>query len=166
MKVLVHDLNEQDFPHLGTAQNEYTVINAHDSSVPCTGCYQCWLKTPGTCTVNDRFKNAGSVLAQSGETALISRNCYGGYSEQVKNVLDRSISGGLPFFTYRSGKMRHTRRYNVDRKRLTVIFYGDFLESEAKTARLLAEANRSNMDFQELSFYITDNIKEIGEFLQ
>jgi hypothetical protein len=31
--------------------------------------------------------------------------------------------------------MRHRRRYNVDRKHLTVFLYGDFLEAEKITAQ-------------------------------
>jgi multimeric flavodoxin WrbA len=163
---LVHDLNEDDFSQLGIIENNYTVINANDVSAPCTGCYNCWLKTPGTCKINDCLKNSGSLLGQSEETVLISQNCYGGYSVQVKKVLDRSISGSLPFFTYRSWKMRHTRRYNIDRKHLIVILYGNFLESETRTAQLIVEANRSNMAFREVSIHITNNVNEIGEFLK
>jgi multimeric flavodoxin WrbA len=162
----VHDLNEHDFSRLGITKDDYEVINANITSAPCTGCYNCWLKTPGTCKINDCLKNAGSLLGQSEETVLISQNCYGGYSWQVKKVLDRSISGSLPFFTYRSWKMRHTRRYNVNRKHLTIILYGDFLESETRTAKLIAEANRSNMGFKEVNFHITSKINEIGEFLK
>jgi multimeric flavodoxin WrbA len=162
----VHDLDEHDFSRLGITKDDYEVINANIISAPCTGCYNCWLKTPGTCKINDCLKNSGSLLGQSEQTVLISQNCYGGYSEQVKRVLDRSISGSLPFFTYRSWKMRHTRRYKINRKHLTVILYGDFTESETETAELIVEANRSNMDFKEASLYITNNVNEIGRFLQ
>jgi multimeric flavodoxin WrbA len=166
LKVLVHDLSKHDFSLLGITKNDYTVINADNTSAPCTGCYHCWLKTPGTCKINDCLKNSGSLLGQSEETVVISQNCYGGYSGQVKNVLDRSISGSLPFFSYRSWKMRHTRRYKVNRKHLTVILYGDFLESEVKTAQLMVEANRSNMAFKEASLHMANKINEIGQFIK
>jgi len=166
MKVLVHDLNEQDFSQLGITDNSFKVIDANVASVPCVGCYNCWLKTPGNCKINDNLKNAGFLLGNSEETVLISKNCYGGYSEQVKRVLDRSIPASLPFFTYRSWKLRHPQRYKIDKKRLTVILYGDFLESEIKTAQLIVEANRSNMGFKEVSLHIINHIDEIGRFLQ
>jgi multimeric flavodoxin WrbA len=166
LKVLVHDLNEQDFSQLKITEGEYEVINANITSSPCVGCYNCWLKTPGTCKINDCLKNIGSLLGQSEETVLISQNCYGGYGEQVKKVLDRGISVSLPFFTYRSWKMRHTRRYRINRKYLTVILYGNLLESEKSTAELIVEANRSNMGFKEVSLHITNQIDEIGKFLK
>jgi len=120
LKVLVHDLNEQNFSQMEITKDNYTVINANTTSAPCVSCYNCWLKTPGTCKINDCLKNTGTLLGNSEETVLISQNYYGGYSEQVKKLLDRSIPGSLPFYTYRSWKVRHIKRYKIDRKRLTV----------------------------------------------
>jgi len=163
---MVHDLSEQDFLQLKININDYNVIDANVTCAPCVGCYNCWLKTPGTCKINDYLKNSGSLLGNSEETVLISQNCYGGYSRQVKNVLDRGISSSLPFFTYRSWKVRHTKRYKTIRKHLTVILYGDFLESETKIAELLLEANRNNMGFKEASLHIINNINEIGQVIK
>jgi multimeric flavodoxin WrbA len=166
LKVLVHDLNEQDFALLKIAENDFEVINANDAFAPCMGCFHCWLKTPGTCKINDGIKNIGSLMGNSEEIVLISRNCYGGYSEPVKKVIDRSISTSLPFFTYRSGRMRHRRRYSVDRKCLTVFLYGDFLETEKNTAQLIVEANKSNMDCHEANLHIIKRFNEIGKILK
>jgi len=164
LKILVHDLNEQDFSQLGIDVNDYKVINANAASAPCTGCYNCWFETPGTCKINDYLRNSGA--GESEETVIISQNCYGGYSEQVKKVFDRGIPASLPFFTYRSWKMRHIRRHKIDRKQLTVILYGDFLETEAKAAELIVEANRSNMGFKTASLYMIKNSSEIGRVLK
>ena len=166
MKVLVHDLSEQDFSRLEIVENGFKVINANVASAPCVGCYNCWLKTPGICRINDCIKNTSSLLGNSEETVLISKNFYGGYSEQVKKILDRSIPGSTPFYTYRSWKVRHVKRYKINRKRLTVILYGDFIETETKTAELLVEANRNNMGFKEASLHIINHFNEIGQFVK
>jgi len=166
LKVLVHDLSEQDFSRLEIVENGFKVINANVASAPCVGCYNCWLKTPGICRINDCIKNTSSLLGNSEETVLISKNFYGGYSEQVKKILDRSIPGSTPFYTYRSWKVRHVKRYKINRKRLTVILYGDFIETETKTAELLVEANRNNMGFKEASLHIINHFNEIGQFVK
>jgi hypothetical protein len=62
--------------------------------------------------------------------------------------------------------MRHRRRYNADRKCLTVFLYGDFLETEKITAQLIVEANKSNMDCREAHLRIIKHFNEIGEFLK
>jgi multimeric flavodoxin WrbA len=105
-------------------------------------------------------------MGNSEEIVLISQNCYGGYSEAVKKVIDRSISTSLPFFTYRSGKMRHRPRHNVGRKRLTVFLYGDFLETEKVTAQLIVEANQSNLDCHEANLRMIKHVNEIGAFFK
>jgi len=164
MKILVHDLDERDFSQLGIAVNDYKVINANAASAPCTGCYNCWFVTPGMCKINDCLRNSG--IGTSEETVIISQNCYGGYSEQVKKVFDRGIPDSTPFFTYRAWKIRHIRRNRINRKQLTVILYGDFLEAEKKIAEFLAEANRSNMNFKKVNLYMLNNINEISQVLK
>jgi hypothetical protein len=37
LKILVHDLSEQDFSQLGITKNDYKVINANSASAPCVG---------------------------------------------------------------------------------------------------------------------------------
>jgi len=164
LKILVHDLDEQDFSKLGIAVNEYKVINANAASSPCLGCFNCWLVTPGVCKINDCLRNSGVGISE--ETVIISQNCYGGYSEHIKKVFDRGVPDSTPFFTYRSWKIRHIRRVKVNRKQLTVILYGDFLETERKAAELMVEANRSNMSFNKVNFYMLNNINEIKEALK
>jgi len=164
LKILVHDLHEQDFSQLEIAENEYKVINANVTSSPCLGCFNCWLVTPGICKINDCLQKSG--IGNSEETVIISQNCYGGYSEQVKKVFDRGVPDSTPFFTYRSWKIRHIRRYRINRKQLTVILYGDFLDAERKTAELIVEANRSNMGFNNASLHMVNHINEIGQILK
>jgi len=163
LKILIHDLSEQDFSRLGIIKNDFKVIDANVASAPCVGCFDCWFVTPGICKTGDSLRHSG--LGYSEETVIISQNCYGGYSEQVKKILDRSVSASTPFFTYRSWKIRHIKRYRVNRKQLTVIFYGDFLETEAKAVKKMVEANRSTMGFKKVNLYMVNNIDEIGRVL-
>jgi len=164
LKLLIHDLNEQDFSQLGIIEDDYKVINANTASAPCFGCFNCWFVTPGICKSNDYLQNKG--FGNSEEMVLISQNCYGGYSEQVKKTLDRSVPSSLPYFTYRSRKIRHIKRYRINRKQLTVILYGDFLESERKAAELMVKTNRSNMGFNNANLYLINNISEIKQVLK
>jgi len=164
MKVLIHDLDERDFSSLGITGNDFDIINANDAFAPCIGCFGCWLKTPGICKTNDGLKYFGALSGSCQEMVVISRNCYGGYSEAVKRVLDRNVPSSLPFFTYRSGKMRHRARYSVKKKCFTVFLYGDFLDIEKDAAKLMVEANRSNKAYKEANLHIVNDVSEIGAF--
>ena len=164
MKILVHDLYEQELSQLEKFKNDYKIINANDSSAPCAGCFNCWFVTPGVCKINDYLQN--SNMGNSEETIIISRNCYGSYSEQVKKILDRSVPASTPFFTYRSWKVRHVKRYKVNRELLTVILYGNFLETEAKAAERMVEANRSTIGFKKACLYMINDVNELGRVLK
>jgi AAA+ ATPase superfamily predicted ATPase len=39
LKVLIHDLNEQDFALLRISENDFEVINANGPFAPCMGCF-------------------------------------------------------------------------------------------------------------------------------
>jgi multimeric flavodoxin WrbA len=168
LKLIIHDLTDEEFSSLNIAitNKDTKIIAASDKFAYCRGCFNCWLKTPGSCFINDTIKNSGTLLGTSNETVIISKNYYGGYSEPVKRVIDRCISATLPFFTWRDGKIRHMRRYKKNKLCLTVILYGDFLELEKETAEDLVERNRSNMGFKEKKLIMVNKIEDIGGLIQ
>lgn len=97
-KVIIHDLMGDDLNLIPTATDDCYVVDANAKASHCVGCFGCWLKTPGICVLKDEFQHLGVILPQSKEIIIISQGCYGGYSPNVKKVLDRSIALSLPFF--------------------------------------------------------------------
>lgn len=86
-------------------------IVSDDGSIHnCIGCFNCWVKTPGACVLQDNYSDMGELLAKSTEVLVISKCCYGGFSPFVKNVFDRSISYVHPKFVIRKGEMHHRFR--------------------------------------------------------
>lgn len=71
---------------------------AGNRRVRCRGCFGCWLKTPGECVMHDGSQHIGSRMARSREVWIFSKILYGGFSAEVKRILDRCIPGVLPFF--------------------------------------------------------------------
>lgn len=162
MKLLVHDLNEQEFGDLLPSNREDIIIISNDQRIhPCIGCFGCWIKTPIACVIKDRYQNIGKLISQCEELILISKCCYGGFSPFVKNVLDRSIAYIHPYFTLRGGEMHHKNRYEEQFK-LTVRFYGkDITAEEKNTAVKLVPANGLNLNVKEHAVYFYDNIEEM-----
>ena len=162
MKLIITDIepsNAQAFP-IGI-DGDYQIIQPHGPIKPCTGCFGCWVKTPGRCVIHDGYENTGIQLGKCTELILISQCCYGSVSPFVKAVLDRAISYVHPDFVLRKGQMHHKRRYqNVIT--LSAYFYGEHItESEKKTARKLLQSNAVNYDgaVKEICFY--QKIKEM-----
>jgi hypothetical protein len=111
--------------------------------------------------MKDELHQASRVLGTSDDLTIITENLYGGYSPEVKNILDRSIATSTPLSTYRKGQMHHTLRYGK-RNRLHIIVYGSMTDAEKGTWQLMAERNAINMGFREYSITFCADAEEAG----
>lgn len=131
----------------------------------CIGCFGCWIKTPGRCVLKDRCSVIPGYVARSSEVIIITPIVYGGYSPNIKAVLDRSIGYVLPYFRIVDSEMHHKIRYQNPFK-LSVYFYGACDQEEKEIAGRLVKANAVNLGAgsYDIRFYDTiDSIrKEIG----
>lgn len=146
MRLLIHDLSKEAFNGAFPAKIDGMKIVSDDGSIhQCIGCFGCWIKTPGTCVIKDKYQDMGEMFSKSDEIIIISKCFYGGYSPSVKNILDRSVSHSHPYFETRNGEMHHKRRYDHEIM-LKVWFYGDDITSnERQTAEKLVKANSINL---------------------
>ncbi len=148
MKLLIHDLNDNEWHKIAADYDGWEVISDNGSIRPCAGCFGCWLKTPGSCVIKDGYERMGALLHKADEVVVMTRYTYGGFSSFVKNVFDRSIGYILPFFRIYKGEMHHQLRYN-ESKIVTYIFRGKELSEEDKAkARKYAEAVSTNFNAQ------------------
>ena len=109
MKVIIHDL---DRPYDGMMEAKCDRMIAADGKyAPCQGCFGCWTRHPAECKMKDKLQQVCRIIGQADELVIVTRNLYGEYSPEVKNVLDRSIGTSTPFSTYRGRQMHHTLRY-------------------------------------------------------
>ena len=113
----------------------------------CTGCFGCLLKTPSECVMHDGKQGIGEMLTNRETVRIISKITYGGFSAPVKRVLDRSISGVLPFFSKRHGRMHHAVRYDT-KPTFYITFYdcSELSEEEKELAKRAATAMAINMN--------------------
>ncbi len=158
MKVIVHDLDAQREDMLASACD--TLVAADGRFAPCQGCFGCWSKHPAECFMKDKLQQVCRIIGQADELVIITRNLYGGYSADVKNVLDRSIGTSTPFSTYRGGQMHHTLRYGKHGL-WKVIVYGDITEAEKETFRYMAERNAVNDGFERSEVIFIENMSEL-----
>jgi len=112
---------------------------------PCQGDFDCWLKTPGECKTDDDGRDVAKKMVQNDLIIHFTPITFGGYSSELKKVLDRFIPNILPFFTKREGETHHKYRYE---KRSSIIAVG-FLDkpNEEKEAvfKELVYRNSLNM---------------------
>ncbi len=158
MKVVIHDLGEKYNERIKGSCD--AIINADGRYAPCQGCFCCWTKHPAKCAMKDSLNEVCRVKGCADELVIISKNFYGGYCPEVKNVLDRSIGMSTPFSTYRGGQMHHTLRYGKKDK-LSVYVHGDITEAEKATFELMAKRNAINFGYREASVVFLDDISKL-----
>lgn len=168
MRLLIHDLDNEDFQKLfSDLSSETMVISDNESIHNCIGCFGCWIKTPATCVIRDKYGDMGEYLSKCKDVIIISKCCYGGFSPFIKCVLDRSISYIHPYFAIKSGEMHHRARYNnnID---LQVWFYGENItEKEKITAQKLVKANSINLDCNVNKITFIQDIEEMeGQYYE
>ncbi len=80
----------------------------------CTGCFDCWLKTPGLCRFNDDGQQIAEAYIKSDLVIFYTPLTFGGYSSELKKALDRIICLIAPFFMKINGETHHQPRYEND----------------------------------------------------
>lgn len=78
----------------------------------CLGCFDCWIKSPGLCKIDDDGRTVTAAMLASDLVLYLTPLTFGGYSSELKKALDRSICLVSPFFTRIGGEVHHRARYN------------------------------------------------------
>ena len=112
--LIIEELNRNGF--------EVEQIVLRDINVAaCQGCFECWVKTPGECKIDDYGRDVAEKMVHSDLIIHFTPITFGGYSSELKKVIDRFIPTILPFFTKRNGETHHKYRYE---KRGAIIAVG------------------------------------------
>lgn len=77
----------------------------------CLGCFECWLKTPGLCRIDDAGRAVAASVINSQMAIFLTPVTFGSYSSELKKAVDRLIPLISPFFTHINGEVHHRRRY-------------------------------------------------------
>ncbi len=77
----------------------------------CTGCWSCWLKTPGRCAIKDGMEGILREAVRADLVVYASPLILGATSALVKKVQDRMIPLVHPYIEIVGGECHHRRRY-------------------------------------------------------
>ena len=77
----------------------------------CVGCLGCWVKTPGTCVINDDGRETTRKAIQSDLMIWLTPVTFGGYSSELKKAIDHMLPIMLPYFESYHGQIFHKMRY-------------------------------------------------------
>lgn len=108
----------------------------------CTGCFGCWVKTPGECVMRDGIVRINRVSMGSDAVFYLSPVIFGQFSANIADVINRWLPNMLPFFMLRpDGSTMHPPRYESYPAQV-MIGYGDAVSAE--DAQLFADITKKH----------------------
>ena len=110
----------------------------------CLGCFGCWLKTPGMCVDDDTGRQIAKAVIQSDVTVLFTPVTFGGYSPDLKKLVDHFIQLTSPYFQMDHGEVHHPPRYTRRPRLVTIGVQRHPNLHEAHIFRTLAGRNAIN----------------------
>ena len=96
----------------------------------CTGCWSCWLKTPGRCVCRD-LDGFYRAWLDADKVIIFTQVSKGFVSGKLKTLFDRMLPLYLPYITYKSGESMHLPRY-AKYPEAEVYYQGEFASAEEK----------------------------------
>jgi len=165
-RFILHDLDAETAQSLFKDVNNAHFFCANKKMAPCRGLYSCWLQTPGLCVMRDGAETLGKLTACCDEFIIISKNLYGGFSAEIKNALDRSISFVLPFFRVRDKELHHQPRYPNDGTMKAFIYNSHEISGADKESLIgITKANALNMNKSGCETIFVQSVNELRGIL-
>ncbi|PUU93068.1 flavodoxin family protein [Halanaerobium sp.] len=190
MRALI--LNGEELDGINLEQHSKTInkeLQANDFEVEeillkekkiadCLGCFDCWVKTPGICIIDDYGREVTAKLINSDLLVFLTPVVFGSYSYQLKKALDRMIPLISPYFKKVEGEIHHKKRYSKYPSILAVGLLKKDNEAQTEIFKELVERNAINfhspnfqaevfaaadLDYQELKDTVSKFSKKVGE---
>ncbi|HZK87661.1 MAG TPA: hypothetical protein VFC27_00790 [Anaerovoracaceae bacterium] len=121
------------------------IININSKIINfCTSCFNCWIKTPGSCVIRDDQVSIYPKIAMAKEIVYICKVRYGCYDVPFKAMLERCLPLQQPFLRIFQHETHHEQR-GVEIKDAIIIGYGIEAEEEKEIFKKLIERNSFNM---------------------
>jgi multimeric flavodoxin WrbA len=111
----------------------------------CIGCFGCWVKTPGECIIKDANQHIAEDIINSDLIVLVTPITFGGYSAELKRMVDHFIPLISPFFRRVNGETHHHKRYRHYPDLLAVGYQSTLSPRQADIFRRLVAANAVNL---------------------
>ncbi|MFC2156386.1 flavodoxin family protein [Acidobacteriota bacterium] len=139
----------------------------------CIGCFRCWSTTPGECFQKDDAPEIVRKAIQSDLLVFLTPLTFGGYSSELKKMIERMLGLLQPGMQIHHGETHHIPRYDRYPSLLAIAYAKNPEKEEMEIFQKLGERHSLNFypPFHDTEVFFSDTpgerIREkIGEFLQ
>lgn len=107
---------------LRSSSYEVETLHLKDFDIgDCIGCYACWLKTPGLCSLKDDMDKVLSAYVKADYVIHATPVKMGFISPICKRIRDRMLPVVHPYLKMKEDRMTHVRRYDKLPEQLLVL---------------------------------------------
>jgi multimeric flavodoxin WrbA len=103
-KILVEELENAGW------DTEPILLHEHEIKT-CIGCFRCWDTTPGLCFQKDEAQDIVKKTIQSDLLVFFTPLTFGGYSSELKKIIERMLGLLQPGVILIYGESHHIKRY-------------------------------------------------------
>jgi multimeric flavodoxin WrbA len=128
--------------HLPDAE---TILLREQKIGNCAGDFFCWVRSPGMCNTDDDNRTIAAKIVQSDLGIYLTPVTFGGYSSELKRMVDHQIQNISPFFTNVNGEIHHQPRYRRYPNVLTIGWLDEPDRQAEAVFRHLVHRNAINM---------------------
>jgi hypothetical protein len=97
---------------LESGNHTVTLLKLREMEIKyCTGCFGCWIKTPGKCVVSDDMRDMRRAYIHSDLVLFASPVIMGFTSALLKKAHDKLIPLLHPYFEFVQNEVHHLSRY-------------------------------------------------------
>jgi len=111
----------------------------------CAGDFFCWVRKPGMCNTDDDNRILAAKIVQSDLVIYLTPVTFGGYSSDLKRMVDHQIQNISPMFSTVNGEIHHQKRYAQYPHVLTIGWMQEPNEQAETIFRHLVHRNSINM---------------------
>jgi multimeric flavodoxin WrbA len=122
-----------------------TIVLEEKNIAYCTGCFGCWIQTPGECVIKDYEEDTVRKMVHSDLIIYLTPIMFGGYSSILKKALDRQIGRVLPYFMKIDGEVHHPKRYEKQQSLLSIGLLDKRDTDKEEVFKMLVARNAINM---------------------
>jgi len=106
----VNKILEVELKNAGLNPESIILRNIEDLK-HCIGCFGCWDQTPGICKIPGPHREINRKIINSDLLVYLTPLTFGGYSSEIKKMIEFQLGLVLPDITMKSGESHHKKRY-------------------------------------------------------
>ena len=140
----IQDILEEELQGVGWRVESFILHQMEIRS--CIGCFRCWDTTPGICTgvKGDEAEEITRKVANADLLIFLTPLTFGGYSSELKKIIERLLGLLQPGMRRIGGEHRHIKRYERYPSIVAIATIKDPDEEEVQLFKKLVDRHSLN----------------------